>query len=118
MKCPVKKVIEYGYYEDGTRSAMTATDSSPVTYTYDNAKRLDTITLNGSQVATYTYNALGLRTQLALGNNAYTDYEYNSVTRWLDIVTNTTSTGTVISSFAYQHDYVGNRAINWRIYLP
>jgi YD repeat-containing protein len=103
------KTIEYGYYEDGTRSAMTATDLSPVTYTYDNAKRLKTVSRGGTTEATYDYNALGLRTKLTLGNDAYTENTYDSTTRWLIELYNKTSTGTVISSFVYSHDKIGNR---------
>jgi RHS repeat-associated protein len=103
------KTIEYGYYEDGTRSAMTATDLSLVTYTYDKAKRLKTVSRGGNTEATYDYNALGLRTKLTLGNDAYTENTYDSTTRWLTELYNKTSSGTVISSFIYTHDKIGNR---------
>jgi RHS repeat-associated protein len=104
------KTIAYSYYEDGTRSAMTATDSSPIAYTYDNAKRLKTVTYNSVSEASYDYNTLGLRTKLTYGNNASAVYTYDGVTRWLTGVYNYKADGiTIVSSFVYTHDKVGNR---------
>jgi RHS repeat-associated protein len=108
----LSKSIVYGYNEDGTRSYMDGPDSSDtIGYTYDNAKRLSTVTRNGSTIATYTYNDLGLRTKLTDGNNSYTDYTYDATTRWLTLVDNRTSTAALISSFSYAYtgDYVGNK---------
>jgi RHS repeat-associated protein len=106
------KVIQYTYYEDGTRESMDGPEtgtSDKVEYTYDNAKRLLTVKRNNVVEGTYEYNALGLRTKLTLGNDAYTENTYDSTTRWLTELYNKTSTGTVISSFIYTHDNVGNR---------
>jgi len=52
------KVIQYTYYEDGTRASMTTPESDVIEYTYDNAKRLLTVERNNTVAATYTYNAL------------------------------------------------------------
>jgi YD repeat-containing protein len=104
------KIVGYAYYEDGTRSAMTSTDSSLVTYTYDKAKRLKTVDYNGANAATYNYNVLGLRQNLNYGNGAYANYTYDDVTRWLTGVTNKKGTGgATVSSFTYTHDLVANR---------
>ncbi|MBI4707332.1 MAG: hypothetical protein HY761_05350 [Candidatus Omnitrophica bacterium] len=59
--------------------------------------------------ANYTMDALGLRTREDLGNSSYITYTYDATTRWLTGVYNQTSTPTLISSFAYTHDKVGNR---------
>ena len=108
-KYPTPKTIAYSYYEDGTRSAMTATDSSPVAYIYDAAKRIKTVAYNGATEATYSYNELSLKTAITYGNNAYVNYTYADITRWLTGVYNKKADGTTVSSFVYTHDLIGNR---------
>ncbi|MEW6027538.1 MAG: RHS repeat-associated core domain-containing protein, partial [Planctomycetota bacterium] len=105
------KLIQYGYYDDGTRQNMTDPESNFIEYTYDKAKRLKTVKRNGASAGTYYYNALGLRTQLTYGNNAFTQYGYNPTTRWLTSVVNKrwTAHNIIASSFTYTHDKVGNR---------
>ncbi|MEK7309971.1 MAG: RHS repeat-associated core domain-containing protein [Planctomycetota bacterium] len=106
----LSKTIGYGYYEDGTRSSMLDPEGNNIGYTYDKAKRLLTVTRNSVTEAAYQYNTLGLRTKLTLGNNAFTDYTYDSVTLWLTGVYNYKADGiTIVSSFVYTHDKVGNR---------
>ncbi|MBI4835503.1 MAG: IPT/TIG domain-containing protein [Planctomycetes bacterium] len=110
------KVIDYTYFEDGTRKSMDGPDSGTtdkIEYAYDMAKRLDTVTRNSTQIADYDYNKLGQRTELYFGANksgSHTHYTYDSAvpTRWLTVVENHTSTATV-SSFTYVLDKVGNR---------
>jgi len=109
----LSKTIGYSYNDNGSRASMDGPESGTsdkVEYFYDNANRLDIVKLDGSTVADYDYNELGLRkklTRTAIG--AYTDYEYDHPLRWLTKLTNKTSDNTVISSFAYEHDKVGNR---------
>ncbi|MBI4835364.1 MAG: hypothetical protein HY811_11195 [Planctomycetes bacterium] len=110
------KVIDYTYWEDGTRKSMDGPESGTtdkIEYTYDMAKRLDTVKRDGTQIADYDYNKLGQRTELYFGANksgSHTHYTYDSAvpTRWLTVVENHTSTATV-SSFTYVLDKVGNR---------
>lgn len=103
------KVIQYTYYEDGLRKSMTDPENNLVEYTYDKAKRLATAKRNTVTESTYEYNALGLRTKLTYGNTSYAEYEYNHSLRWLTKLSNKKSDASVISSFAYTHDKVGNR---------
>jgi len=105
----LSKVIQYTYWEDGTRKTMLEPEGALVEYTYDKAKRLLTVKRNSVTEATYQYNALGLRTRETLGNGSYTENTYDGTTRWLIGVYNRTSTDTVISSFVYTLDKIGNR---------
>ncbi|MFH1230942.1 MAG: Ig-like domain-containing protein [Planctomycetota bacterium] len=106
----LSKSIAYNYYEDGTRKSMDGPESdNTVSYAYDNAKRLKTVKLNNIVTGSYDYSKLSLRTKLTEGNGAYTDYTYDPTTRWLTGVYNKKSGGTIISSFVYTHDKVGNR---------
>ncbi|MBI4835429.1 MAG: RHS repeat protein, partial [Planctomycetes bacterium] len=104
------KVIDYTYWNDGTRKTLSALGSTE-NYTYDKAKRLKTIAIAGmpGNISGYDYNALGQRTAITLGNSSYVTYTYDATTRWLTGVYNSTSTPTSISTFTYTHDKVGNR---------
>ncbi|MEW6026192.1 MAG: RHS repeat-associated core domain-containing protein [Planctomycetota bacterium] len=103
------KVIEYTYWDDGTRKTMLEPEGALVEYGYDKAKRLLSVKRNNVTEATYQYNRLGQRVKLTNGSNAYTEYQYNHPLRWLTQISNRKSNGSIISSFAYTHDKVGNR---------
>ncbi|MBI4834747.1 MAG: RHS repeat-associated core domain-containing protein, partial [Planctomycetes bacterium] len=111
----LSKTITYAYYEDGTRKEMNGPetgDSDKVQYAYDKAKRLYTVKYGTTPTTeeTNTYNALGQITQKTLGNSSSVTYTYNTTTRWLTgVYNNNTSSSTLISSFVYTHDLVGNR---------
>jgi len=63
---------------------------------------------NGSTFATIEYSTCcTLRTKLTLGNGSYTEYDYDDARR-LTKITNKKSNGTVISSWDYAYDDVGN----------
>ncbi|MBI4834411.1 MAG: RHS repeat protein [Planctomycetes bacterium] len=102
--------IDYSYYNDGVRKTLSQSGST-VTYTYDKARRLKSIAIAGmpGNISGYDYNALGQRTKETLVNGATVTYTYDSTTRWLTLVSNSTSTSALISSFVYTHDKVGNR---------
>lgn len=56
----------------------------------------------------FTYAKLGRRIKMTLPNGTYTTYSYDSAGR-LTTLTHKTSGGSVINSFTYTHDKVGNR---------
>ena len=59
-------------------------------------------------VTTFTYDPVGDRIHKTLPGGAYTDYTYNSRSL-LTLLENHKSDQTLVSSFAYGLDYVGNR---------
>ena len=92
---------------------MTATAGSTpkVTgYTYNNALRLSTVKRadDGANQTTYNYDPVGLRVGLTLPNGINITYGYNSLNR-LTNITQKNSGGTVLASYAYTLDPVGNR---------
>ena len=88
---------------------MAEPEGGLVEYSYNAAKRLTTVKRNGMVEGAYEYNALGMRTKLLYGNGAYAEYQYNHPRRWLTALNNKKSDGTIISSFSYTYDNVGNR---------
>jgi len=63
---------------------------------------------NGTTFATIEYaTCCSIRSKLTLGNGCYTEYDYDDARR-LTKITNKKSNGTVISSWEYAYDDVGN----------
>ena len=59
-------------------------------------------------MTTFGYDPVGNRTRKTLPGGAYTDYTYNSRSL-LTLLENRKNDQTLVSSFAYGLDYVGNR---------
>ena len=102
------KVIEYDYDLTGNKTQLIYPDGSIVNYTYDNANRLSAIINGGGRTTTYSYDSAGRKVRVALPNGTYTTYTYDSSGRLINL-THKTSTNSVINSFNYTHDNVGNR---------
>ncbi|MDQ7787816.1 MAG: MopE-related protein [Thermodesulfovibrionales bacterium] len=102
------KVIEYDYDLTGNKTLLIYPDDSIVNYTYDNANRLSAIINGGGRSTTYSYDSAGRKVRVALPNGTYTTYTYDSSGRLINL-THNTSTNSVINSFNYTHDNVGNR---------
>jgi len=105
--------VEYQWDASSNRTTMTATAGSTpkVTgYTYNNALRLSTVKRadDGANQTTYNYDPVGLRVGLTLPNGINITYGYNSLNR-LTNITQKNSGGTVLASYAYTLDPVGNR---------
>ncbi|MFH1777330.1 MAG: RHS repeat-associated core domain-containing protein [Candidatus Omnitrophota bacterium] len=101
--------IQYTYDDAGNRKTMTDYDGNIINYEYnanDNLKRIKDST--NQILVEYTYDALGRRIRSDYLNGTYTEYTYNDAD-WLTSVVNRHSGGSVISSFSYTHDDVGNR---------
>ena len=103
--------VSYGYNNANQRTTMTAADRPPVTYGYDSAGRLQTIsqTTGGvTELFTYGYDALSRRTQLQRQANGAgivtTDYEYDEISRLKRLKHTRVSTGTLHEDFQYEYN--------------
>ena len=95
------------YDANGNLLWVEDTSNNKINYYYDALNRVTDIT-NGSTFATIEYaTCCSLRTKLTLGNGCYTEYDYDDARR-LTKITNKKSDGTVISSWSYTYDDVGN----------
>ena len=105
---PDDKSVTYAYDARGQRRTMTDPDGGLFTYTHDAAARLHWMENPQNQRTTFTYDGVGRQTQKNLTNGSVTKHSYFDTGR-LKVLLNTTSTGTIISSFAYAYDPAGNR---------
>src|SRR3989338_2744824 len=88
---------------------MTDPDGNILTYEYDVNDRLDYIKNQANQILVdYTYDIIGRRTKAQYLNGTYTDYTYDDANQLLSLI-NKKADGTIISSFTYNYDNVGNR---------
>ncbi len=101
------KTVGYGYDENGNRITTTYPDNKMVDYTYDKLNRLATVTDWLTNSTTYTYDATGNLTNTLNPNNTTVVYTYDSAGR-LTGLSNKKSDSTVISSYSYTLDEIGN----------
>ena len=106
---PSGKTVGYGYDANGNRTSLTYPDGKKVTYTYDAANRLVTVTDWLSHVTTYSYDKAGKPVSTTNPNGTKATYGYDVAGR-LTSLTNSKSDATVISSYAYTLDAIGNHA--------
>ncbi len=104
---PTGLMVQYTYNEVG-KITQIATPYGGVGYGYDDANRLTTITLPNNQQVVYQYDAAGNLLQVVYPNGAAAAYAYDNRNR-LIAMTNFASADTVISTYAYTLDGVGNR---------
>jgi RHS repeat-associated protein len=105
---PNNKTISCQYDRNGNRTQLTDPNGGITAYAYDEDNRL--IDVNASTASTtYQYDSLGRLTRANYPNGTYTQYSYNPQRNWLTTLVNKNSSGTVLSSFSYTYDYVGNR---------
>lgn len=100
--------MNYQYNTLGNKTKTTYPDGSVVDYNYDNANRLASIINGSGRTYSFQYDSLGRRTKLTMPNGAYATYTYNTI-GILTNLTYKTSSGSIIDSFTYTHDKVGNR---------
>jgi len=77
-----------------------------VTYTYDNADRLATITQGSAQVG-FTYDAASRRSTLTLPNGIVATYSYDTANQLTGI--SYANGGTVLGNLTYAYDNAGRR---------
>jgi RHS repeat-associated protein len=85
---------------------MDVTGQSQITYAYDNADRLTSLT-QGTSVVSFGYDEVNRRTSLTLPNGIVTEYGYNAASQ-LTALTYTLS-GSTIGSLTYGYDATGQR---------
>ena len=101
-------VLTYTYDLNNNRTSITHPGGDVVTYAYDDADRLHTVTDWASRVTTYTYDAVGRQTNLSYPNGVEAVNAYDDADRLLSIVHTSPISG-VIAAFTYTVDAVGNR---------
>lgn len=100
-------VVSYVYDAGGNRVSLSLDGQIFVTYSYDDASRLQAI-LRGPSVFGFEYDDANRRTRLTYPNGVATTYGYDNLNRLTSIqaVLNGTTT---ITSFGYTYDAAGNR---------
>ena len=101
------KTVSYSYDNNGNRKSITYPGNKIVTYAYDAMNRLKTVTDWLNNTTTYRYDADGNLTNSVNPNGTGASYRYDGVNR-LVALTNSGSDSTVISSYSYTLDAVGN----------
>ena len=73
------RTVSYQYDADGNRTRLTWPDSFYVTYSYDDANRMDLVKENGSTtLADYSYDSMSRRTGLSRSNGDNTAYTFEA----------------------------------------
>ena len=100
--------VGYTYDEVGNRKTLTYPDSKSVTYTYDDANRLDTITTTwGTGQFEYTFDDANRLTDFSRPNGVSSLIDYDAAGRPITL-THETATET-LASYSHVLDGVGNR---------
>lgn len=107
---PFGKIVGYGYDFVGNRTTLTYPGGNVVTYAYDEANRMTGVTDWSSRTTSYSYDAASrlVQTTNPNPNGTTAAYEYDDAGR-LIALTNAKSDTTVISSYAYTLDEIGNQ---------
>lgn len=100
-------LVAYQYDDGGNRVEVKLDGSVFVTYAYDDASRLETITRGGNPF-TFGYDNANRRTSMSYPNGITTGYEYDSVNR-LTLIAATNPLGIPVAGFGYGYDPSGNR---------
>jgi RHS repeat-associated protein/uncharacterized repeat protein (TIGR01451 family) len=100
--------VGYSYDNVGNRTELIYPGGNGVSYSYDDANRLDTVTdWNQLTIVDYDYDAANRLTGASLPNGVGTSYQYDDANR-LTALDNVKGEDPV-SSFVYTLDNVGNR---------
>ncbi len=104
---PDGAAIDYVYDPNGNRLAIT-TSSGTTRYAYDALNRVRTVTDPAGGLITHAYDAAGNQTSLTYPGGAETVWTYDTRDRVV-AVDNRRADTTLISSYLYTLDAVGNR---------
>ena len=102
------KTITYTYDNTGNVAIMKDADNGTTNYTYDAMDRLTNLQNPFAETTTFNYDLAGRKTKTTHANGSYADYTYDNANRLLSLQ-NKKSGGSIISSFTYTMDNVGNR---------
>jgi RHS repeat-associated protein len=105
---PDSKVIRYEYDAGGNRTKLTDPDNNITNYTYNDSSQLTGVSAPAG-VTTYQHDSSGKLARADYPNGTYTLYSYDPQRDWLLTLSNKNSSDTVLSSFSYTYDNVGNR---------
>jgi RHS repeat-associated protein len=105
---PLGKIVGYGYDPVGNRTTMTYPGGNPVTYAYDAANRMTGVTDWSNHTTNYSYDTASRLVLTTNPNGTTAVYVYDDAGR-LTALTNAKSDTTVISSYAYTLDEIGNQ---------
>lgn len=106
---PFGKAVGYGYDANGNRTTLTYPDGKTVNYTYDTLNRLVSVKDWLNKTTTYSYDTVGRLSGIANANNTAVAYTYDDAGRFTGLK-NSKSDATVISSYAFTLDAVGNHS--------
>ena len=104
---PFGKIAGYGYDDNGNRTSLIYPDGKVVQYSYDKRDRLETVTDWLGKITTYSYDDAGNLSDILNPNNTKAAFTYDIADRLTGIL-NTKSDSTVISSYSYTLDVIGN----------
>jgi RHS repeat-associated protein len=99
--------VDFLYDENSNRTSVTYPGSRAVNYSYDAANRMSTVVDWLSRTTRYTYNTAGDLLETQLPNNTRTNHTYDTAGRLASLI-NHGPASTMISSYAYTLDAVGN----------
>ena len=104
---PFGKSVGYGYDASGNRTTLTYPGAKVVNYTYDALNRLVRVTDWVPNSTFYYYDSAGNLVSTLNPNSAAVNYSYDAASR-LTGLSNTKSDLSVISSYSYTLDPLGN----------
>jgi RHS repeat-associated protein len=99
-------LVENVYDDGGNRLSVSLNGSVMVTYAYDDASRLASVS-RGTKVFTFGYDDANRRTSLSYPDGVATSYAYDAVSRLTSLAANRGATP--ITNFGYTYDDAGNR---------
>lgn len=99
------RVITYAYDMSGNKTKMIGPVGT-MTYKYDSGRLSQMVSEAGT--FSFAYDTSGRRTKLSYPNGAYATYAYDGSGRLTSLI-HKSSSGSIIDSFSYTHDKVGNR---------
>jgi len=105
---PFTGTVEYGYNLAGNRTQLTYPDGKVVTYTYDADNRLLQVQDWDDGLTRYAYDAAGRLISTTLPNGVVTTQQYDDANRLVNLA-HTAADDTLLASFSYEMDGVGNR---------
>lgn len=111
-EAPNSKTINLAYDKVSQRKTMSVPGSGTVTYTHDAARQLTKLSNPHGESTTLVYDAAGRTTRTEQGNGTKANRGYDDANR-LTSVSNVNSGSTVLSSFDYVVDGIGNRTSVW-----